>query len=61
MALSDEELHNPEQRRIYCAFLEKQRAFLLEENKDPALNEDLVRRQLYLIDLEEERINNSQL
>ena len=30
--------------------------FLLQANQDPSLNEEIIRHQLYLIDLEEERM-----
>jgi CPA1 family monovalent cation:H+ antiporter len=36
--------------------LNSQRALLMQANLDPSLNEDIIRHQLYLIDLEEERI-----
>ena len=36
--------------------LECQRAYLTELNKDPAVNEEIIRTQLYQIDLEEERL-----
>ena len=52
----DEDWRNEETRKMYFEMLNSQRAFLLEANQDPSLNEDIVRHQLYLIDLEEERI-----
>jgi CPA1 family monovalent cation:H+ antiporter len=53
---SDDDWRNEETRKMYIEMLNSQRAFLLEANQDPSLNEDIVRHQLYLIDLEEERI-----
>jgi len=47
---------NEETRRSYLELLENQRRFLAELNKDPALDEDVIRWQTYQIDLEEERI-----
>lgn len=62
----EEKLANPdktflsaEQKDDYLRFLNMQRGFLLEKNQDPELNEDVVRRQLHLIDLEEERVVHS--
>jgi len=45
-----------ENRRNYLDLLENQRKFLAELNKDPSLDEDIIRWQTYQIDLEEERI-----
>lgn len=36
--------------------LESQRQFLAELNKDVSVNEEIIRHQLYQIDLEEERL-----
>jgi len=47
-----------EHRRIYLELLEYQRKFLIERNKDPDLDEEIIRNQLYLIDLDEEKIKN---
>ena len=47
---------NEETRRSYLELLENQRRFLAELNKDPALDEDVIRWQTYQIDLEEERV-----
>lgn len=62
----EEKLANPEktfltaeQKTEYFAFLEMQRRFLIEKNSDPDLNEDIIRRQQHLIDLEEERVIHS--
>ncbi|HTE10189.1 MAG TPA: Na+/H+ antiporter [Chitinophagaceae bacterium] len=45
-----------ETRRNYLELLENQRIFLAELNKDPSLDEDIIRWQTFQIDLEEERI-----
>jgi len=45
-----------ENRRNYLDLLDNQRKFLTELNKDPSLDEDIIRWQTYQIDLEEERI-----
>ena len=54
--IPDEDWRNEKTKKMYFEMLNIQRAFLLEANLDPSLNEDIVRHQLYLIDLEEERI-----
>lgn len=36
--------------------LEVQRQYLSDLNKDPKINEEIIRQQLYQIDLEEERL-----
>lgn len=45
-----------ETKAIFIDILEAQRVYLAELNKDPNLNEELIRTQLYQIDLEEERL-----
>lgn len=45
-----------ENRQSYLELLDDQRKFLAELNKDPLLDEEIIRRQTYQIDLEEERI-----
>ncbi len=47
----------PERKQHYLEVLESQRQFLARLNKDPELDETVIRWQLYQIDLEEERIN----
>lgn len=47
---------NEKTKEIFFEMLKSQRQYLLEVNKDPSLNEEIVNHQLYLIDLEEERI-----
>ena len=46
-----------EQMRQWALELfEDQRQYLMEVNRDPEVDEELIRRQIYLIDLEEERL-----
>ena len=52
----DEDWRNEKTKKMYFEMLNSQRAFLMQANRDPSLNEEIVRHQLYLIDLEEERI-----
>ncbi len=52
----DEDWRNETNKKMYYEMLNSQRAFLIKANQDPLLNEEIVRHQLYLIDLEEERI-----
>lgn len=47
---------DPETKRVMLAMLESQRRHLAELNRDIAIDEELVRQELYLIDLEEERL-----
>ncbi len=54
--IPDEDWRNEKTKELYFAMLNIQRDYLLEANKDASLNEDIIRHQLYLIDLEEERI-----
>lgn len=56
LKIPDEELMDAGHKNIYLELLEQQRIFLIKMNKDLSLDEDVVRRHLYLIDLEEERI-----
>jgi len=56
--VTDDEIMDTEHRRIYLELLEYQRKFLIERNKDPDLDEEIIRNQLYLIDLDEEKIKN---
>src|SRR5579871_917123 len=58
MQIADDEIMDTEHKRIYLELLEHQRNFLIEKNKDPDLDEDVIRSQLYLIDLEEEKIKS---
>lgn len=47
---------NEKTKSIFVELLESQRQYLTELNKDPTINEDMIRQQLYQIDLEEERL-----
>ncbi len=51
-----EEMFTERHKVIYLEMLESQRRYLAEANKDPKLNEEIIRKQLYQIDLEEERL-----
>lgn len=53
---AEEDLINPESKAIYLELLEAQRNFLIEKNKDPNIEEDLIRKEIGLIDFEEEKI-----
>ena len=41
---------------IYLKMLESQRQYLVEQNKDIHIDEEIIRLQLYQIDLEEEKM-----
>lgn len=56
MDTAEVDLMNDDVKKIYLQILEEQRQFLITKNKDPKLNEDIIRNQIYLIDLEEEKI-----
>jgi Na+/H+ antiporter len=47
---------NAKTKAIFIELLEIQREYLSELNKDPSINEEIIRTQLYQIDLEEERL-----
>ncbi|MGC4036384.1 MAG: Na+/H+ antiporter [Chitinophagaceae bacterium] len=49
-------LMNAESKKNYLELLENQRIFLAGLNKDPELDEEIIRQQIYQIDLEEERV-----
>ncbi|WP_316810902.1 Na+/H+ antiporter [Pedobacter heparinus] len=53
---SDDSWMNEKTKSIFIELLESQRKYLSELNKDPAIDEELIRHQLYQIDLEEERL-----
>lgn len=53
---TEEELINPESKAIYLELLEAQRNFLIEKNKDPNIDEEIIRKEIGLIDFEEEKI-----
>ena len=54
--MPDEDWRNEKTKKMYFEMLDSQRTFLMQANQDASLNEDIVRTQLYLIDLEEERM-----
>ena len=58
MQSSDDEIIDAEHKRVYLELLEHQRNFLIERNRDPDLDEEVIRNQLYLIDREEEKIKS---
>lgn len=53
---SDDSWMNEKTRAIFIEVLECQRQYLSQLNKDPSIDEEVIRDQLYQIDLEEERL-----
>lgn len=53
---TDDSWMNEKTKVIFVEVLETQRQYLTELNKDPKIDEDVIRQQLYQIDLEEERL-----
>ena len=53
---TDDNWMNEKTKVIFIELLESQRKYLTELNKDPKINEEIIRQQLYQIDLEEERL-----
>ncbi|CAG5018077.1 hypothetical protein DYBT9275_05918 [Dyadobacter sp. CECT 9275] len=53
---TDDSWMNEKTKVIFVELLEIQRQYLTELNKDPKIDEDMIRQQLYQIDLEEERL-----
>ena len=53
---TDEDWMNEKTKAIFIEMLKYQREYLVELNKDPSVNEEIIRTQLYQIDLEEERL-----
>ncbi|MCZ4245716.1 Na+/H+ antiporter [Pedobacter punctiformis] len=53
---ADDDWMSEKTKAIFIEMLESQRQFLAELNKDPSINEEIIRTQLYQIDLEEERL-----
>ncbi|WP_231458493.1 Na+/H+ antiporter [Pedobacter sp. Leaf132] len=53
---ADDSWMNEQTKSIFVEMLESQRHYLTELNKDPKINEEIIRQQLYQIDLEEERL-----
>ena len=58
-AQASNEKMSDEVRSVYFELLETQRDFLNKLNKDPMIDEEIIRAQLYQIDLEEERLKLS--
>lgn len=52
----DNEWITKDTKAVYLQMLESQRTYLLEKNKDVAIDEELIRQQLYQIDLDEEKM-----
>ena len=55
---ADDSWMNAKTKTIFIEMLEVQREYLTEFNKNPKINEDIIRQQLYQIDLEEERVKS---
>lgn len=53
---ADDTWMNEKTKVIFVELLEVQRRYLVELNKDPTIDEEVIRQQLYQIDLEEERL-----
>ncbi|PWN68460.1 Na+/H+ antiporter [Chryseobacterium phosphatilyticum] len=53
---NDTEWMSTKNKVIFLEMLESQRQFLSELNKDVSINEEIIRHQLYQLDLEEERL-----
>ena len=53
---TDEDWMNDTTKALYLEMLEDQRKYMSDLNNDPHVDEEMIREQLYLIDLEEERI-----
>jgi len=53
---SDDSWMNEKTKALFVELLECQRQYLTQLNKDPSIDEEIIRQQLYQIDLEEERL-----
>ncbi|WP_028120806.1 Na+/H+ antiporter [Epilithonimonas tenax] len=53
---TDDSWMNEKTKGIFIELLESQREYLTELNKDPKINEEIIRQQLFQLDLEEERL-----
>ena len=53
---ADDTWMNEKTKAIFVEVLAVQREYLVELNKDPKIDEEIIRQQLYQIDLEEERL-----
>jgi CPA1 family monovalent cation:H+ antiporter len=54
--IQDDSWMNDKTKLIFLEMLESQRNYLVTLNNDPKINEEIIRQQLYQIDLEEERL-----
>lgn len=54
---ADDEWMTGKTKEIFLEMLDSQREYLVQLNKNPAIDEELIRTQLYQLDLEEERVN----
>ncbi|WP_118953079.1 Na+/H+ antiporter [Taibaiella helva] len=59
MKASNEDWMSRKTKTVFLEMLECQRQYIAELNKDPSVDEELIREQLFLIDLEEERLKLS--
>ncbi len=57
MKAANDDWMNEKTKVIFLEMLESQREYLANLNKDPSFDEEIIRRQIYQIDLEEERLN----
>ncbi len=55
---SADTLMTDQTKAVFIEILEVQRKYLVELNKDPEIDEGIIRQQLYQIDLEEERLRS---
>lgn len=53
---ADDSWMNEKTKGLFIDLLESQRLYLTELNRDPSINEEIIRQQLYQLDLEEERL-----
>ncbi|WP_237488252.1 Na+/H+ antiporter [Hufsiella ginkgonis] len=53
---TDETLMSEKTKTVFVELLAAQREYLVELNRDPKIDEEIIRQQLYQIDLEEERL-----
>ncbi|MBS1664900.1 MAG: Na+/H+ antiporter [Bacteroidetes bacterium] len=56
MTSAEDSQMNERTRGVFIELLESQRGYLTELNRDPAVDEGIIRLELYQIDLEEERL-----
>lgn len=54
---TDDSWMNDKTKAVFLELLESQREYLTALNKDPKINEEIIRQQLYQLDLEEERLS----